>query len=58
MVGRVTPNSVAICATVCAFALVVGRVVHLPGQGYLAGAEFGFLAAGAPADARAAGPSR
>jgi len=25
MVGRVTPNSAAICATVCAFALVVGR---------------------------------
>jgi len=35
-----------------AFALVVGLVVHLLGQGDLAGAEFGFLAAGAAAGAR------
>ncbi len=34
-----------------AFALVVGLVVHLLGQGDLAGAEFGFLAAGAAAGA-------
>jgi len=34
-----------------AFTLVVGLVVHLLGQGDLAGAEFGFLAAGAAAGA-------
>ncbi len=46
--GRLTPNSDAICATVC-FALAVrrGLVVHLPGELDLAGTKLRLLPAGA-----------
>lgn len=50
MVVRVTPNSAAIAATVCArFAVGSHLVVHRPGQGGLAGSEIGSLPAGAAA---------
>ena len=51
MVGRVTPNSAAIWATVEAPAVGVGLFVHLPGDAGLARGELGFLAAGAAAGA-------
>jgi hypothetical protein len=40
MVGRVTPNSSAICWTVSAFSVLVGFFVHLPGECNLAGLEY------------------
>ena len=46
MVGRVTPNSWAMCSTVGSLPVGAFFVVHFPGEFYLAGAEFWFLAAG------------